>query len=287
MESMNDDVRTRSLLTNRRMHVNRRSFGLPVSKMSSEIGMRTDEMALVAGLSESRYIDLENGHANEVSNEELSALAAVLDLNDKELTTLCTLSVELAPSRQRRDGRGTDSACDLSTRSRGSGDQTGAIAVDYCLNIVSCNQLGRLWFDPILSSNIAKFDGFANIALFMFLDDEARAFCNNWTAEISALVTSLRFEARNRPFDRSVRKLISRLTQFSNEFRNRWSGHDSGAPTEGKTCVNHPSVGLIELTWRTLRLFDANPTEGRVTNIILCDPQGNPINPRRLSDCAE
>src|SRR5207248_2197374 len=53
---------------------------------------------------------------------------------------------------------------------------------------------------------------------------------------------------------RDLSDLVGELATRSDEFRTRWAGHDVRMHLTGTKRINHPIVGLIELTFDVLEL---------------------------------
>ncbi|CAM5322524.1 MmyB family transcriptional regulator [Streptomyces purpurascens] len=64
----------------------------------------------------------------------------------------------------------------------------------------------------------------------------------------------LRAEAGREPRDRALRELIGELSTVSPDFRTMWAAHDVRIRHEGVKRLQHPEVGLLELTYQSLDL---------------------------------
>lgn len=265
---MDSEVSISTFLFDRRTHLSRRLAGFPISRTSTGTGLRPDEMALAVGLSESQYMNLECGDTADCSTDELDDVATALHLCDDERSLLHSfIQVPLLRTKSTND---EETSSDLARLSwiPDNVDRSAILVFDSNFNIVGCNRRGGFLFEPVFSSRAAEFYGQTNFARFMFLDEAAHEFCANWVAETPALVASLRFAASNQPFGYSIRKLIGQLSCFSNKFRVLWSGFDLGVPSSGKTRLNHPFLGVIDLSYRTTHLSSTDTDEKRWTSVV-------------------
>ncbi|MEU5046183.1 MmyB family transcriptional regulator, partial [Streptomyces griseorubiginosus] len=76
----------------------------------------------------------------------------------------------------------------------------------------------------------------------------------DWEEGARATVAVLRAEAGREPDDRALRELVGELSTLSPDFRTMWASHDVRIRQEGIKRLNHPEVGPLEMTFRSLDL---------------------------------
>jgi hypothetical protein len=122
------------------------------------------------------------------------------------------------------------------------------------LDVVASNALGRALHAPMFASATTAERGRANFARFHFLDPSSQDFFVDWEAGAQATVALLRAEAGREPHDRTLRELVGELSTLSPEFRTMWAAHDIRITHDGTKRLDHPQVGRVELTYRSLAL---------------------------------
>ena len=225
-------------------------------------GLRREEVADLAGVSADYYIQLERGDADGASDSVLDAIARALRLDDAERLHLFDLArtgtaARIAPS---------PGAIRPSVQ-RTLDAFTGGMALvrnrrwDY----LAANALGRAVYAEIFDGRT----GPPNHARYVFLDDRARDFFDDWTMVAHDTARILRSEAGRDPHDGGPAELIEELSQTSAEFRAVWAQHDVRLPAAGRHRFHHPLVGDLDLVFeaaalradadRTLLLATADP----------------------------
>jgi transcriptional regulator with XRE-family HTH domain len=97
-------------LKSRRRRIAPREVGLPESPRKRTPGLRREDVAELAGLSDSWYIRLEQARAINVSDESLAAIADALRLNRDERSHLFRLAKPNEESRQKQPPHKVDLA---------------------------------------------------------------------------------------------------------------------------------------------------------------------------------
>lgn len=121
------------------------------------------------------------------------------------------------------------------------------------LDVIGSNALGRALHSPMFEI-ATSVDGVANFARFHFLDEASRDFHVDWESGAAATVVLLRAEAGRDPQDKALRELIGELSTASPEFSGFWAAHDIRIRHEGTKRLQHPQVGLVELTYQSVFL---------------------------------
>jgi hypothetical protein len=120
----------------------------------------------------------------------------------------------------------------------------------------------RRW-DYLAANGLARavyadiFDGATdppNHARYVFLDDRARDFFDDWPAVAHDTARILRSEAGRALDEPAAAELIEELSETSAEFRAVWSQHDVRLPASGLHRFHHPVVGDLDLVFEAAEL---------------------------------
>ncbi|MFD7920975.1 helix-turn-helix transcriptional regulator [Streptomyces sp. NPDC059740] len=244
----------RDFLVSRRAKLAPERVGLPTGRRRRVPGLRREEVAALAGVSTEWYTRLEKGHISGVSEGVLEAVARALLLNEDERTYLLDLARAARPTR-----RGPHRRKDVEIPSSvqwmvDSMTMAPAFVRSGHLDIVASNALCRALYAPMFDSATTGDRGCANFPRYFFLDPGSLDFFVDWEEGARATVAVLRAEAGRAPHDRSLRELVGELSALSPDFRTMWASHDVRIHHEGVKRLNHPEVGGLEMTFRSLNL---------------------------------
>ncbi|WP_430378814.1 helix-turn-helix transcriptional regulator [Streptomyces sp. B1-3] len=243
----------RDFLISRRAKLTPERLGLPTSRRRRVPGLRREEVAALAGVSTEWYTRLEKGHIGGVSEDVLEAVAQALLLDDDERTYLLELARAARPARRRQ--RRKDVKIPASVQwMLDSMTMAPAFVRNGRLDIVADNALCRAVYSPMFDSDTTGDRGCANFSRYFFLDPGSRDFFVDWEEGARATVAVLRAEAGREPNDRALRELVGELSTLSADFRTMWASHDVRIRHEGAKRLNHPEVGPLEMTFRSLDL---------------------------------
>ena len=95
----------REFLTSRRARITPERAGLQSYGSRRVPGLRREEVAVLAGVSDPYYTRLERGDVNGVSHDVLEALARALELDDAERAHLFDLAMAAQPAEARHRQR--------------------------------------------------------------------------------------------------------------------------------------------------------------------------------------
>ncbi|MEU7921369.1 helix-turn-helix domain-containing protein [Micromonospora zamorensis] len=207
-------------------------------------GLRRDELAHLAGVSQHYLTRLEQGKDRNPSPQVLNALANALRLNPDERAHLTALAD--APPHGVEHTAVSDAVQQLID----SWSQTPAYVRDRRFDVLAANKLAMA-LSPLYTPG-------QNLVRGMFLDPAARALFPDWAQIAAQSVAALRAEAD--PRDPATAELISSLLTDSH-FRDSWSLHDVRPTRDEVKRFNHPVVGPLTLRRETLAIAGA---EGQV-----------------------
>ena len=108
---------------------------------------------------------------------------------------------------------------------------------------LAANALGRAVYEEMFDGRIDP----PNQVRYVFLDERAREFFDDWPRVAHDTARILRSEAGRDPSDTDPADLIAEMTEASAEFREVWSKHDVRLPATGTHRFHHRRVGVLEL----------------------------------------
>jgi transcriptional regulator with XRE-family HTH domain len=242
-------VDIRDFLVSRRAKVTPEEAGLRVLEGSSRRvpGLRREEVARLAGVSADYYTQLERGHLDGASDSVLNAIAGALQLDDAERLHLFALA------RPEEVARVASSPGPIRPSVQHTLDAfTGGVALvrNRSWDYLASNALGRAVYEEIFDGRT----GPPNHVRYVFLDDRARAFFDDWPAVARDTARILRSEAGRAPDDPGPARLIDELSQTSAEFREVWAEQDVRLPAAGLHRFHHPRVGRLDLAFEAAAL---------------------------------
>lgn len=238
----------RDFLTSRRSKVTLDEVGLhEVGDRPRRVpGLRREEVAYLAGVSVDYYTRLERGHVEGASDEVLNALARALRLTEAERLHLFALA------RPANVAHNAPPPHVVRPHVQRVLDTYGGLALvrnrhwDY----LAANALGRAVYEEIFDGHT----GPPNQMRYVFLDERARAFFDDWAATAHDSARILRSEAGRNPHDPALAALIEELSAASAEFREVWARQDVRLPATGRHVFHHPRAGTLTLVFESASL---------------------------------
>ncbi|MGW8375258.1 helix-turn-helix transcriptional regulator [Streptomyces sp. ODS28] len=221
-------------------------------------GLRREELAQRAGISEPYLVRLEQGVDRHPSPQVLQSLARALEL---DADTAAHLSSLAAPGPPRPSGAGP---CEVSPDVHhllDLWDAAPAYVRDRRFDVLAANKRAR--------ALAAMYTPGHNLARDMFLGPEARALFPDWPAIAAQTVAALRAESD--PRDPGTARLVAELSE-DEEFRRLWARHDARPSRDELKHFAHPVVGELALRRQALTVGGA---EQQVI-IVYQAPQGTP-----------
>jgi transcriptional regulator with XRE-family HTH domain len=250
---MDNQAEVREFLRTRRARVTPDQAGLITGGRRRVIGLRREEVAMLASVSTDYYAKMERGNLTGVSPEILDAVAQALQLDDAETAHLRYLARAATPALARRQPRAVDQTVRPSLqRLLDAVTAAPTMVVNQRKDVLAANALGRALMAPMLD-DASNGD---NLARFTFFSPVSRSFYLDWEQGASSIVASLRTAAGQHPHDKGLTDLIGELVTRSETFRVRWSAHNVRFHRSGVKRIQHPDVGDLELIFEGLELPD-------------------------------
>lgn len=239
---MNDEQRRRELsdfLRTRRDRLTPADVGLPNGDRRRTLGLRREEVAMLANVSTTWYTFLEQGRNIRVSEQVLENIAAALQLASEERTHLFMLALQQPPPEKPVQLEVVSSTLQLVL------DRFDAVGPAYITgsrwDILAWNQSACILFgDFNAMSNRER-----NFIWFFFTNEVHRLMLIDWENHAQFIVSKFRSITSRYLGDEKLTELIEDLQRVSPEFREWWSHHDVYARNEGRKEYKHPTVGRL------------------------------------------
>ncbi|WP_222194949.1 helix-turn-helix domain-containing protein [Modestobacter italicus] len=235
MDGDQDTNRLGAYLRARRALITPEQAGIPPGLQRRVAGLRREEVALLAGISADYYLRLERGRDRNPSEQVLTALARVLQLDDVEHRYL----VELAgPRRRARPSRRAETVPARLAHLLAAVD-VPAFVEGRAFDVLAANPLAAA-LNPRLRPG-------ENRLRSLLLDPGERGFHADWEAATAEFVGSFRRSIDGAVDDPRIVDLVGELSLASGRFRELWARHDVRRLRGGRTSVHHPLVGELHL----------------------------------------
>jgi transcriptional regulator with XRE-family HTH domain len=246
----NNSPEIRDFLITRRARITPGQAGLPVYGGNRRVlGLRRDEVAMLASISTQYYTRLEQGNARGVSESVLEAISRALQLEEAERDHLYDL-VRAANASNWPARRPVQQQVRPIVQQILDAFTSPALVGNGRTDILASNQLYRALYSPMFDDVVNP----PNLARFLFLNPGASRFMLDWEEAAKDVISFLRAEAGRDPYDCELSNLIGQLATRSQEFRVRWATHDVKIHRNGAKRFRHPIVGDLTLDYEVLEL---------------------------------
>jgi transcriptional regulator with XRE-family HTH domain len=211
--------------------------GLPSHGRRRVPGLRRDELARLAGVSEHYLTRLEQGTDHNPSAQVLSALATALRLDPDATAHLFALAVP-APAAEADSG-----VSDEVQQLLDSWTSTPAYVRNRRFDVQAANK-------PALALSPLYVPG-QNLVRGIFRDPAARTLFPDWAEVAEQTAAALRAEADLR--DPATAGLVAELLTDT-DFRELWERHDVRPTRNERKRFHHPAVGPLTLRRQSLSI---------------------------------
>lgn len=235
-------------LRNRRSGLQPEDVGLQNYGVRRVPGLRREELAMLAGVSNTYYTRLEQGLSSNASESVLEAITRALGLDDAERAHLMNLA---KPARtKRRAGVRPDHARAETLRLIESMPTVPAVVLGRRSEVLAWNSLGHKLVGSHLAGGGPSVPAERpNMTRMLFLDAHTRELYARWPEEATRAVASLRLLAGRFEDDQDLVSLVGELSMKSPEFASMWAKHPVENCMSGLKHFRHPLVGALELTF--------------------------------------
>ncbi|MFC5150341.1 helix-turn-helix transcriptional regulator [Streptomyces amakusaensis] len=234
----------REFLRTRRARLSPEEVGLAPGGRRRTPGLRREEVAVLAGIGTSWYIQLEQGRNISVSSQVLDAVCGALRLLPQERDHLYRLAGLNPPETALREVP----AADRLIRLVESWMPSPAHVVDRYWNVSVMNRAAQSVFGFTPEDR--------NCLVAFFCSEHYRGRIQDWADLARSLVAEFRRDAARFPDDPGFDKLAGELLETSPEFAELWALHDVAVPIRGVKAISHPRAGLLTFEHSTLHLPD-------------------------------
>jgi len=248
---MDNRSEVREFLSTRRARLTPEQAGIIGGNRRRVVGLRREEVAMLAGMSVDYYARMERGDLSGVSPEVLDALARALHLDEAETSHLHDLARAASPGGPgRKRPRQTGTTVRPALQRLLDTINAPAYISNPRKDFLAVNPIGHAVFSPVIDDPANQ----RNNARFTFLNPASQNFYTDWEAGANSIVASLRVEAGRNPHDRALTDLIGELVTRSDVFRTRWAAHDVRFHRTGSKRIHHPDVGDLVFDYEALEL---------------------------------
>jgi transcriptional regulator with XRE-family HTH domain len=213
-------------------------------------GLRREELAQLAGVSAGYYTRLEQGLAENASEQVLDALARVLQLDPIETVHLHNLA-----QRPGRSGLAEPPHEEPHPRVlallEALGSATPALVLGRRGDVLAWNRAGHALFAEHVDVDApGDPERRPSVPRMFFLDPLTRDLYRNRDELARIHVAYLRLTAGRYPTDARLAALIGELTMRSDDFASLWAGGDVADCTIGTMHLRHPTVGAVSVDYQ-------------------------------------
>ncbi len=259
-----------AFLRSRRALVSPGDVGFPTTDRRRAPGLRREELASIAGVTVSWLAKIEQGRAQSVSPDVLSALARALRLDGPEREHLFALAGLRSDGEERSHPRVTAALRVLLDAL----DPNPAYLLDRLWNIVAWNDAEAALFPGLLR----YIETPPNLLDLVFADRELAGLMADHEEEQVRLVAQFRLHRTATPYDPEMTALISRLEAASTRFGQLWHARDVAPFATTRRAFHHPVAGRLEFDHHRLAVLDQAGVE-----LVVYTPAEGSESAKRLS----
>lgn len=245
---MANDNRIGEYLRARRELVRPEEIGLPDLGRRRVPGLRREEVAMLAGVSADYYIRLEQGRDQHPSEQVIDALGRALRLDDDAVAHLRALAAPAA--RRRRPARRPERVPPGILELLGALHETPAYVYGRYMDVLAAN--------PLATALVPYYRPGINLVRAAFLDPRVGDSHGDWERITESSVAALRALTGPDVDDPRLEELVGELSVRSERFRVLWARHDVKPKRSGRTRIENPRVGPIDLGYEKLPIADAD-----------------------------
>nr|WP_198659191.1 helix-turn-helix transcriptional regulator [Nocardiopsis sp. FIRDI 009] len=236
----------KDFLRTRRARLTPEDVGLPPGGRRRTPGLRREEVAVLAGVGTSWYIQLEQGRDITVSPAVLDAVSGALRLTVVERDHLYRLAGVNPPQV-----RGSEPDQAELARVVDNWMPAPAHAIDHYWNVVVMNRAAETVF------GYSRTEGEPLNCLVAFFTDPAyRGRHRHWSQMAPDLVAEFRRDMARHPDDPGFGRIVDRLCRISPEFAELWALHDVASRPSRLKALDHPWLGSLEFEHSVLHMPD-------------------------------
>ncbi|MCX4763079.1 helix-turn-helix transcriptional regulator [Streptomyces sp. NBC_01275] len=265
---MNRRTELRAFLRSRRARLSPAEVGLPSFGGVRRVpGLRREELAQLAGVGVDYYVRLEQGRNHKVSAAVLDAVARALRLDELERVHLHNLARPDRPDRRQPRQPVADRVSEGSQWLLDNMPDTAAFVLGRRTQVLAWNRPAAkifLDFGPVPERNLA---------LLVYRQPAIRQLVLDWPVMARHVVAWLRLEVGRHPEGEETNAFIAELAAADPDFRRLWNEQNVVDPMHGSYRLQHPLLGALTSTFRTL-LLPEDPDQMLIVYAIEPDVSG-------------
>jgi transcriptional regulator with XRE-family HTH domain len=231
----------------RRELVHPEDIGLPDLGRRRVPGLRREEVAMLAGVSADYYVRLEQGRDQHPSEQVIEALGRALQLDDDGVAHLRELAAPAA--RRRRPARRPERVPAGILELLDSLHDTPAYVYGRYMDVLAAN--------PLATALLPYYRVGVNLVRASFLDPQIDE-THDRDRVTEASVAALRALTGPDVDDPRLEELVGELSVRSERFRRLWARHDVKPKRSGRSQIDHPQVGPLDLGYEKLPITDTD-----------------------------
>ena len=232
----------------RRELVRPEDIGLPDLGRRRVPGLRRDEVAMLAGVSADYYVRLEQGRDQHPSEQVIEALGRALRLDEDGVAHLRRLAAPTA--RRRRASRRVERVPAGILELLASLHETPSYVYGRYMDVLAAN--------PLATALVPYYRVGVNLVRASFLDPQIEEIHGDRDRATESAVASLRALTGPDVDDPRLEELVGELSVRSERFRRLWARHDVKPKRSGRSRIDHPQVGPLDLGYEKLPIADTD-----------------------------
>ncbi|WP_065089653.1 helix-turn-helix transcriptional regulator [Acidihalobacter prosperus] len=228
------------LLRTRRLRLQPADVGLPMGSRRRTQGLRREEVAMLAGISTTYYVFLEQGRAARPSRRVVDALADALQFDPTERALLHALALDMTEEAESAYDAPLDPTLSEIVMHL---DPKPAYVTGRYWDVLAANRAARLlWTDWHQLAPPER-----NMLRWVLTAPAARNILVEWEQEAIALTARFRAAAMRHPEDPAFQLMAEQLMADSPSFKDWWPRHEVAPLTDGTKILRHCDLGEIQL----------------------------------------
>ncbi|SNY74752.1 helix-turn-helix transcriptional regulator [Paractinoplanes atraurantiacus] len=212
------------------------------------VGLRREEVAVLAGMNSDYYARLEQGREHSPSSQVVEAIGRALRMDDQAREHLFRLAGATPDGRDK-----PEETVSGPLRQLIDAQSAAAFVLNPAKDFIAANARAEQLFSPFAAVD--------NLARMTFLDPAARAFFARWDDFAESVVAGLRHAAGLDPDYPRLRDLVRELGEESVDFAALWSSHAVHGKTLDAIELVHPDTGPLPVVSQS---FDVRGAPGQI-----------------------
>jgi transcriptional regulator with XRE-family HTH domain len=212
-------------------------------------GLRREEVAMLAGISADYYVRLEQGRDHHPSELVIEAIGRALLLDGDAVAHLRALA-EPAPPRRRKPAPRPERVPAGVLGLLDSLVETPAYVYGRYLDVLAANRLA--------GAMVPYYRVGENLVRAAFLDPKLDETHGDRELATESAVAALRALTGPDVDDPRLEDLVGELSVRSERFRELWARHDVKPKRSGRTAIENPQVGTLDLGYEKLPIPDTD-----------------------------